>query len=432
MDCPTCGWLQEGKATNCPDCGAEIRKLGPAPKCPGCGARVTRGASTCPTCGRSLRRVFVADRRRLFGVLAAVGWVAAMALALSLLLSPGAGWLSLPRISSVTGKKATSPALVSTAASAPARTNQPTAAPTEAKEATPAPTQSPSPTASPGITLTSTPTVLASSTPVVYTVRAGDVLLTIAQRFGVTVAALAEANGLGDVDNLRIGQELVIPGAPGIPATSPTTGAATATVPSTRTYVVQRGDTLISIAERFNITVAALVAENGLRDADVLRIGQELKIPGAAPAEPTPAPTQTPTPTSAPTHTPTPEVGPPTATPGPGTTSSFLFAAPNLLTPPDGAVVQGGDDVLLNWASVGLLGDDTWYVVRVWLDDPTQPTPPAGWTRTTSWRVPASYRPAAGASSRRVWWSVTVMRAREREEPVAVSPVSQVRSFTWQ
>lgn len=432
MDCPTCGWLKEGKATTCPDCGAQIRKLGPAPKCPGCGARVTRGAGTCPTCGRSLHRLFVADRRRVLGVLAAVGWVAAMALALSLLLSPGTGGLSLPRISWMTGKSATSPAMASTAASAPAITSRPTATPTEAKDATPASTQSPLPTATVGVTPTSTPTVPAAPTPVVYTVRAGDVLLTIAQRFGVTVAALAEANGLRDVDSLRIGQELVIPGVSGTPSASPTTGPTTATVPSTRTYVVQRGDTLISIAERFGITVAALVAENGLRDADVLRIGQELRIPGAAPAVPTPAPTLTPTATSAPTHTPTPEVGAQTVTPGPVATSSFMFAAPNLLTPPDGAVVQGGDDVLLNWASVGLLSDDMWYVVRVWPDDPTQPTPPAGWTRTTSWRVPASYRPAAGASSRRVWWSVTVMRAREREEPVAVSPVSQVRWFTWQ
>jgi LysM repeat protein len=45
------------------------------------------------------------------------------------------------------------------------------------------------------------------------------------------------------------------------------------------TYVVQEGDTLGDIANRFGTTIAALESANGLRDTDVIVIGQELVIP---------------------------------------------------------------------------------------------------------------------------------------------------------
>ncbi|MEU5323018.1 peptidoglycan-binding protein [Streptomyces sp. NPDC021056] len=53
------------------------------------------------------------------------------------------------------------------------------------------------------------------------------------------------------------------------------------------TYTVRKGDTLYSIAQAHDTTVAKLVSLNGLRDADDLDVGQELKLPGAtAPAKP--------------------------------------------------------------------------------------------------------------------------------------------------
>jgi LysM repeat protein len=45
----------------------------------------------------------------------------------------------------------------------------------------------------------------------IYAVQRGDTLFTIAQRFGVTMASIVEANGLDNPDSLSIGQELVIP-----------------------------------------------------------------------------------------------------------------------------------------------------------------------------------------------------------------------------
>ena len=49
----------------------------------------------------------------------------------------------------------------------------------------------------------------------------------------------------------------------------------------TPTYTVQGGDTLGAIAKKFNVTVAALVAENNLENPNLIRPGQMLKIPQA-------------------------------------------------------------------------------------------------------------------------------------------------------
>lgn len=49
--------------------------------------------------------------------------------------------------------------------------------------------------------------------------------------------------------------------------------------PTPRTYVVEPGDTLTQIAERFGTTVDALVEANGIEDPDLIQPGRELRIP---------------------------------------------------------------------------------------------------------------------------------------------------------
>ncbi len=51
----------------------------------------------------------------------------------------------------------------------------------------------------------------ATPEPVIYTVQRGDILYRIGKRYGVTVAALAAANGIVDVNRIKVGQVLVIP-----------------------------------------------------------------------------------------------------------------------------------------------------------------------------------------------------------------------------
>jgi LysM repeat protein len=68
----------------------------------------------------------------------------------------------------------------------------------------------PSPTPAP-YTPEPTPTATVSPTPVVHTVQAGQSLLTVADQYGISVAALQDANGILDPRTLQIGQQLIIP-----------------------------------------------------------------------------------------------------------------------------------------------------------------------------------------------------------------------------
>ena len=82
--------------------------------------------------------------------------------------------------------------------------------PTSLPAFTPAATQRPTSTPAPYTPEpTATPTV--TPTPVIYAIRSGDTLLAIANRFGVSVAAIQESNGILDPRSLRVGQELIIP-----------------------------------------------------------------------------------------------------------------------------------------------------------------------------------------------------------------------------
>ncbi|MCC7451525.1 MAG: LysM peptidoglycan-binding domain-containing protein [Anaerolineae bacterium] len=126
-----------------------------------------------------------------------------------------------------------------------------------------------------------------------HIVRDGDTLTSIANRYGVSVDALIAANNLKDPNAIVVGQQLIIPGGSGS-----TGGQSPAPVqPSPGTYVVQRGDTLIGIAQKFGVSLEQLMAANKITDPAVIQIGQTLKIPdgsagsssvpaAAAPAQP--------------------------------------------------------------------------------------------------------------------------------------------------
>lgn len=83
---------------------------------------------------------------------------------------------------------------------------------------------------------------------------------------------------------------------PGKASSSTDSGGGSSTAgPSSATYKVKKGDTLTSIAKDHDTTVTALVKLNGLKDADKLVVGQELKVssttttkPSVQPLEPFP------------------------------------------------------------------------------------------------------------------------------------------------
>jgi len=106
--------------------------------------------------------------------------------------------------------------------------------------------------------------------PTVYIVRRGDTLYSIARRFGTTYQALAALNGLHYPYTIYVGQRLVISGS-GAPGPAPP--------PSQRIYIVQRGDTLWSIALRYGTTPWAIANANGLWNLNLIYVGQRLIIP---------------------------------------------------------------------------------------------------------------------------------------------------------
>ena len=97
----------------------------------------------------------------------------------------------------------------------------------------------------------------------IYTVKKGDSLWKIANKYNTTVEKLKSVNNL-KTNTLSVGQKLVIPSISVSPEVSDT-------------YIVQKGDSLWSIANKFNMTVSELKNLNNLTN-NLLSIGQVLKI----------------------------------------------------------------------------------------------------------------------------------------------------------
>ena len=131
----------------------------------------------------------------------------------------------------------------------------------------------------------------------VYVVRPGDTLSSVARQYGVSPAAVANANGLLNPNLIFVGQRLTIPGQ----------GADGETI-----HVVARGETLYRIARRYGVDPLHLATYNGISNSNLIFVGQKLRIPGSGgPIVVIPTSTPRPTATVPPQAlTPTPTVTP--------------------------------------------------------------------------------------------------------------------------
>jgi len=151
----------------------------------------------------------------------------AILIGLALILTAGANILKLlPSASPAPSPTAaaTSPALAAGAASAspnlaPTASGTPgTPAPSDTPNATPTPPSDASPSTSP---TSPSPTPKSAQRYVQHKVLAGETLSSLAKKYGVTVQAIAKANGLKNQDVILVGQKLRIPVPAAYPAASP-------------------------------------------------------------------------------------------------------------------------------------------------------------------------------------------------------------------
>lgn len=128
--------------------------------------------------------------------------------------------------------------------------------------------------AKPAATAPASP-VAASGT---YAVRSGDTVSGVAQRHGVSVAAVLKANRLSWSSIIYPGQKLVIPGKL-VPASATAPAAPATPAPAAKTYVVKAGDTVTAIAGRHGLSVNAVLSANRLSASSIIYPGQKLAIP---------------------------------------------------------------------------------------------------------------------------------------------------------
>ena len=107
-----------------------------------------------------------------------------------------------------------------------------------------------------------------SATAASVTVRSGETLSDIANRYGVSVGTLMRMNGIRNPDLVQAGSRLQVPGP-------------TVTAGSGR-HRVNSGETLSSIASRYQVRSRDLMALNNLRNANHVEVGQTLRLPSNA------------------------------------------------------------------------------------------------------------------------------------------------------
>jgi len=150
------------------------------------------------------------------------------------------------------------------ATSAPTLNAGPVAAPARAANGAAAPSSASASSAAPAPTVSASPQ---TNPPFrAYRVQPGDTVKFVAEMYGVSPASIAQASGLANADQLRVGQVLTIPTQPGW------------------LYRVQPGETLDQISARTGVSSDAIASVSRLTVASV-RPGDVILIPDPAAAK---------------------------------------------------------------------------------------------------------------------------------------------------
>ncbi|WP_270641399.1 LysM peptidoglycan-binding domain-containing protein [Limosilactobacillus fermentum] len=120
-----------------------------------------------------------------------------------------------------------------------------------------------------------------SSSAMTYTVKSGDTLSSIASSYNTTTSTLTSLNNLSNPNLIYVGQVLKVAGSSTSVSTSTSSSSASQATTS-GTYTVKAGDTLSSIAISYNTTTAALASANSISNANLIYVGQVLKVTGTS------------------------------------------------------------------------------------------------------------------------------------------------------
>lgn len=123
-----------------------------------------------------------------------------------------------------------------------------------------------------------------------YTVKSGDSIERIANKFGTTSASLGKLNGLKKDAIIQPGQKLMLPGKTAMASNNSPAPAQS----SARKHKVQPGETFYQISKKYGVSVEALITANPSINHRALPVGQTINISRGAPQAiaktPTPAP----------------------------------------------------------------------------------------------------------------------------------------------
>jgi LysM repeat protein len=134
-----------------------------------------------------------------------------------------------------------------------------------------------------------------STKPQIHVIKSGDSFANIVTAYRVPLEKLLAANQLKNRDRLRKGQKLIIPGATAqavaqakaeqakLAAKAPAYLGRPTTITAAVTHVVATGDMVSTIAKKYGVKTQDVLDANNLTDKTMLRLGQKLNIPGAAP-----------------------------------------------------------------------------------------------------------------------------------------------------
>ena len=168
-----------------------------------------------------------------------------------------------------------------------------TAAPATLASTTTTTTLAPTPTTAAPVASTTTTTVPVASTTAIPTtteaadvgplsvlVEVGDSLSKIAKRYDTTTEILAAINGICDVNQIYVGQKILLA------AAESETDDGVDPEPISVTVLVEVGDSLSKIAKQYDTTVDDLMVANDITDPNLLLVGQELVVSGIVPVVP--------------------------------------------------------------------------------------------------------------------------------------------------